>query len=245
MADEVVPFIEPGDDSPYALLRMDANEARELLADALGGEALAFKDLDRIKVPSGGATIWEVPTLDGEVGMKELKGVIIHRGSRRAYWPYPMEERPDDDDGRPVCASVDGLIGVGEPGGSCAECPYNEFNTDIKGGPGKACKETRQLFILTESDILPLVLNIPPGSLANAKAYFLRLLRNQLKPEAVVTVIKLEKAESAGKVKFGRVTFAKGENLSPEAQQRLRDYAAVMAPAMEAAAMVKRDEVDD
>lgn len=243
MAEELA-LIQPGDDSPYALLRMDPQEATDLLKDALGGEALAFKDLDRIKVPSGGGTTWEVPTLEGDTAMKELRGVVIQRATRRAYWPYPMEDRPDDDDGRPSCASIDGEIGVGDPGGDCNLCPFNEFNSDIKGGPGKACKETRQLFLLTENDLLPIAVTIPPGSLANAKAYFLRLLRSQLKPEDVVTRLMLEKAESQGKIKFGRVTFAMETRLSPEAKQRIREYALIMAPAMEQVAMVKREEVD-
>lgn len=223
---------------------MDPTEATELLRDALGGETLAFKDLDRIKVPSGGGTTWEVPTLEGEQAMKELRGVIIQRATRRAYWPYSMEERPDDDDGRPSCASIDGEIGVGEPGGECGLCPYNEFSSDLKGGPGKACKETRQLFLLTENDLLPIAVTIPPGSLANAKAYFLRLLRNQLRPEEVVTRLMLEKAESQGKIKFGRVTFAMESRLSPDAKQRIHEFAAIMAPAMEQVAIIKQEEVD-
>jgi hypothetical protein len=243
MASDLVP-IQSGEDSPYALLRMEASDAKELLREALGGESLAFKDLDRIKVPGSGGTTWEVPSLEGDVALKELTGVIIHRATRRSYWPYSLEDRPEGDDGRPSCASIDGEIGLGDPGGSCAECPYNEFGSDIKGGPGKACKETRQLFLLTENDLLPLAVTIPPSSLANAKAYFLRLLRNQLSPQDVVTTISLTKEKNAAGIGYARVEFARSGVLSPEAKQRVREYAAAMAPAMEAAAVVKQDEVD-
>jgi hypothetical protein len=243
MADELA-LIEPGDDSPYAVLRQDPNDLRELLADALGGETLAFKDLDRIKVPSGGGTTWEIPTLNGEVATKEIRGVIIHRATRRSYWPTPLEDRGDDDDGRPDCASVDGRVGIGNPGGDCASCPMNEWNSDIKGGPGKACKETRQLFVLTENDLLPLAITIPPGSLAGAKDYFMRLLRAQLSPTDVVTVISLSKQQNAAKINFARVEFTAAERLSPEARNRVKEYATAMRPAMELAAMVKQDEVE-
>lgn len=243
MASDLVP-IEPGDDSPYALLRMEPEDARDLLREALGGDSLAFKDLDRIKVPSGGGVTWEVPSLEGEIATKELTGVVIHRATRRSYWPYSMEDRPEGDDGRPTCASVDGELGIGDPGGSCAECPYNEFGSDIKGGPGKACKETRQVFLLTENDLLPLAVTIPPASLATAKAYFLRLLRNQQSPNEVVTTLTLSKQKSQGNIGYSRVEFSRSGVLSPAAKQRVREYAAIVAPAMEAAAVVKQDEVD-
>lgn len=238
MGTDLVPL---GDDSPFALLRMDATEATDLVRDALGGEALSIGDLDRVKVPSGGGTSWEVPTLAGDIAQKEIEGVIINIASRRAYWPYPMEDRPDDDDGRPACQSNDGTIGIGDPGGDCNLCPFNEFGSDIKGGPGKACKETRQLFVLTKNDILPLVITIPPGSLANVKAYRLRLLRAQLSTSDVVSKIGLEKLKNQGGIVFSRVTLAAGEALSPDARQRVREYTAAMAPAMEHVAVEQSD----
>lgn len=243
MAEELQ-HIGAGDDSPYALLRMEPNDVRDLLREALGGESLAFKDLDRIKFPSGGGTTFEVPTLDGEVAVKELRGVIIHRATRRAYWPFPLEERPDDDDGRPHCASIDGWEGVGKPGGDCNACPFNEFGSDVKGGPGKACKETRQIFMLTENDLLPIVITIPPGSLANVKDYFMRLLRAQLRPSDVVTTITLTKEKNAANIAFARATLKVADRLTPEAAQRVKDYAKAMETAMEQQATVKQEEVD-
>lgn len=238
-------LVTTGEDSSFALLRMEAGDAQELIKDALGGDALAFKDLDRIKVPSGGGTNWEIPSLEGDTASKEIEGVILHRATRRSYWPYAMEERPDDDDGRPQCQSYDGEVGVGDPGGDCASCPLNEFGTDIKGGPGKACKETRQLFVLTKDDLLPLVVVIPPGSLANVREYFLRLLRAQLAPNSVVTKIALTKEKNSRNTAFSKVTLTKGETLDPESRARVRDHATMLQPMIERAAEVRRDEADD
>lgn len=231
-----------GDDSPFAFLRMQHAEGMDLLRDALGGESLGIGDLDHIKVPSGGGTSWEIPSLDGEVAVKFIEGVIVHKTTRRAYWPYTMEDRPDDADGRPDCQSNDGVLGIGDPGGECAACPFNEWGTDIKGGAGKACKETRQLFVLTKDDLLPLVITIPPTSLANVKAYLLRLLRKQVSPADVVTRIGLERIDS-GRVKFSKVTLATAQGLSPDARARVRAYSAAMMPAMEATP-IDRDDID-
>jgi hypothetical protein len=235
---DLVPY---GEESPFALLRMNPVEAKDLLSDALGGAALSIADLDRIKVPSGGGTSWEVPSLDGETATKTIEGVIIHRATRRAYWPFAMEDRPDDHDGTPDCQSNDGEFGIGEPGGACGRCPLNEFGSDLKGGPGKACKETRQLFVLTKDDLLPLVVVIPPASLANFKSYSLRLLRGQVGPSDVVTNISLEKV-TGGKTPYSRVTFKTSAKLDDLARERVREYSAIMTPAFEQAARVEPDE---
>lgn len=239
MSTELVPV---GEESPFAVLRMAPDEAQELLQDALGGDTLSFSDLDRIKVPSGGGQSWEIPSLTGDVSARVLEGVIVHKEDRRAYWPYTVEDRPDDSDGRPDCQSTDLIMGIGSPGGECSSCPFNEFNSDIKGGPGKACKETRQLFVLTKNDLLPIVLTVPPTSLRNVREYFVRLLRAQVSPLSVVTSIGLEKADN-GKFKFSKVTLTAGERLTPDATGRLRAYAEAMMPAMKAQILV-RNEVD-
>src|SRR5262249_49026956 len=53
---------EPG---ALAILEQDPRELRELLSQTLGGGALELQDLDRIKMPTGGALTFEVPTPAG------------------------------------------------------------------------------------------------------------------------------------------------------------------------------------
>ena len=71
----------------------------------------------------------------------------------------------------------------------------------------------------------------------------LRLLRAQIDLKDVVTNISLEKAESSNKIKFAKVALKAGARLDPQAKQRVREYAALMAPAMDLAARVEQDEV--
>lgn len=224
---DLVPY---GEDSPFALLRMEGQEVRDLLQDTLGADGISASDLDRVKVPSGGGTTWEIPTLDGDVATKELEAVILHDETRRVYWPYAMEERPDDEDGRPHCFSTDGVTGQGKPGGDCRTCPFNVFGTDVKGGPGKACKEQRQLFLLMKADLLPLTLNVPPGSLGSFKAYKMKLIRGQVAPTDTVTKITLKKEKNQGNVSFARMEFLATERLDPDAKVRVRDYKAMLMP---------------
>lgn len=238
-------LIKAGEESPFAVLRMEPDEIQELIAENIGSDALTPNDLDRVKVPSGGGSVWEVPSVDGIEATKVIEGVIIYRATRRAYWQAKYEgggEQPD-------CFSDNGITGLGEPGGECAKCPFNEFGsgTDAKGNANdsKACKEIRQLFVLPSDSLIPIVVNVPPGSLANVKSYFLRLLRAQLKSTDVVTHIGLELAESKAGIKFSRVTLAAGARLEPEAAVRLQAYAASLEPAIKASVRVERSEIEE
>lgn len=238
-------LIVPGDDSPYALLRMNSGEAVSIIKDALGGDSLTVRDLDRIKVPSGGGVVWEIPSLDGDRAEKELLGVIIHKGTRRVYWETEYGVEDDEGDGLPACRSDDGEIGIGVPGGQCDICPLNEWES-ADNGRGKACRETRQLFILTEGELLPIAVTVPPASLGAFREYTLRLLKAQLTITSVVTRLSLTKetARDNDKIKFSKINFARAANLSPDAIERVRAYEQALMPAINASSRIERDETD-
>lgn len=233
-------LVKAGEDSPFAVLRMGEHELSDLITENLGGESLSPRDLDRVKVPSGSGSVWEVPSFDGISAEKVIKGVIVHRATRRAYW----KEKYSGGGEQPDCFSDDGVLGQGDPGGPCSECPFNEFESG-HDGISKACKEIRQLFVLTPDSLIPIVLNIPPGSLANVKAYFLRLLRAQIQPTDVVTEIGLEKATSRGGIDYSKVTLTASDRLDIDAAAQLRAYARLLEPAFSAASRVTREDVSE
>lgn len=232
-------LVTAGADSAYVVLQSSKAEIENLIRENLAGENLSPGDLDRVKVPGAGGTSWEVP---GEDPTRTLTGVILRRDTRRAYWSTSFEERGADDEGRPDCYSDDGMQGHGDPGVECAVCPYNEFES-AENGIGKACKETRQLFLLPADSLIPIVVTVPPGSLANAKAYFLRLLRKRIGVQDVETVLTLSKNKSKQGIEFAKVEFAQGRALDPTAAQRLKEFSALLAPNMDRAARVEPSEV--
>ena len=234
-------LITAGADSQYLALRMDQKDLVEMIRETVGADGLSPQDLDRVKVPSGGGQAWEVPTIDGDSdATKYINGVVLEVATRRAYWPEKYSGANDP----PECFSNDGFIGVGEPGGTCAECPLNEFHTADDGdGPGKACKETRQLFVLTEDSIIPMLVTVPPASIQSVKQYRIRLLRGQQRITDVVTSIGLKKANSKSGIEYSQVTLARAQTLDPDAASRMRAYAASIQPAV-AAAGLEREEVE-
>jgi len=180
-----------------------------MMAEELDGLDAGF---ERVKVPSGGGLMFEMP---GEEGgdpepVKEFSAVILHHHPLHVYYQskYTGGNQPPD------CASFDGLTGEGEPGGPCRKCPLNQFGSGENGA--KACKNRRRIYVLRESEIFPLLLSLPTGSLQEFTRYIKRLLSKGRKSNAVVTRFTLRKATNAGGVVYSQAQFAVDRPLSPE-----------------------------
>lgn len=203
------------DPKNYAILDADSNVA-ELVASNLAGESISEFDLDQVKVPTGGGTRWSLPTLSGDIESEEITGIIMHVGKRRQYW-----SSGEPTGAPPECHSRDMLKGIGKPGGDCEACPNNQFGSG-KNGSGKACKETRSLFLIREKDQLPIVVNIPPGSLKNVKQYLMRLPAPYFQ---VITRLTLKTEKNGQGIKFSTVVPQMVTQLPGESVPRIRDFA--------------------
>lgn len=159
--------------------------------------------LDKIKIPAGGGTAFEVPSdEEGESDMvKEITGVILYNYAVNSYYleKYTGGSNPPD------CGSFDGRVGYGNPGGDCKSCPYNRFGSG--DGKSKACKNRRMLYILQENELFPVVLSLPPGSVGSYSNYVKRLISKGLRPSGVVTRITLKKSTSGEGINFSQAVF--------------------------------------
>lgn len=214
-------------DTGYLVLQKDSNIV-EIVEENLGSEGVSSYDLDRVKIPAGGATAFEVPTLEGEESVKEIEGIIIFWKTARAYWP----EKFNGENNPPQCSSVDGEVGQGTPGGYCAKCPLAQFGS-AENGKGQACKQMRQLFIVRENDILPLVLTLPPTSIKPAKQYFMRLASKGIKYTHAATRITLEKAKSGEGITYSKAAFALVKQLEPAVCTKIDAFVESIRPMLE------------
>jgi len=207
----------------------------DFLSDPENGDLAGLDfQLDRIKLPSGGMTAFEVPSGDGENTelAKELEGVILYNHPAFAYYTeaYKGGSNPPD------CGSFDGVSGTGNPGGNCKNCPYNEFGSGQ--GKSKACKNRRMLYILRENEIFPMMLNLPTGSLKVFTKYVQSLLTRGKRPHQVVTKISLRKASNSGGIDYSQAVFKvvraldenEQKNIDAMAEQ-MKNYAANLTTA--------------
>jgi hypothetical protein len=177
-------------------------------------EDLAGLDLtfDRIKIPAGGSTAFEIPDGDSEeVNMvKEIVGVILLHHPAYAYYKdkYTGGSNPPD------CGSFDGVNGTGDPGGACATCPLNQFGSGE--GQSKACKNRRMIYVLMEGGLFPMVLSLPTGSLKEFTKYLKRQLSKGRKLNQIVTKISLKKATNSSGIAFSQAVFTFDRVLNEE-----------------------------
>ena len=159
---------------------------------------------DRIKIPAGGSTAFEVPgeSEDDVEMVKEITGVILYNHPAFSYYT----EKYTGGNNPPECGSFDGVTGHGNPGGSCSSCPYNQFGSG--DGQSKACKNRRMLYILQEGELFPQILSLPTGSLKEFTKYVKRQLSKGRRLNQIVTKISLKKATSSTGIAFSQAVFS-------------------------------------
>lgn len=214
-------------------------EALEATTYNLQGETLSEFDLDRVRVPAGGGTFFAVPVLGKSEPQpaESIRGIILSVSSRRAYW-----EDANPSGAPPDCSSVDGVQGIGTPGGSCAGCPFNEFGSAIKQdgsqGNGKRCRESRVILMLREEDRLPIAVIAPAGSLKNVKKYLMQL---PVFMYAAVTELKLEKEKSTDGIAYSKIALRYIGHIDPETAKSVKAYAEAVKASINAKAPTGAD----
>jgi hypothetical protein len=227
------------DGAKYVALSGDNGALQEALTENVGDDQLSEFDIDRVRMPTGGGTTWEVPTLEGVQSTQVIEGIIIAWFNRRAYWAgeYSGGNEP------PQCSSLDGITGVGEPGGDCAACPFAQFGSSVnpQSPNAQACKQVRQLFVLTPDAMLPTVITLPATSLKPIRSYMFRLTSASIPHTGIITKFSLEKDKSGTGFDYAKVVLAAGERLSPEARAKVQDYAKALMPAFQRVQVIATD----
>ena len=186
--------------------------SREDMEDDIDGLSLSFP---RAKIAGGGTTLFELPSDDAStpVHVGKLEGVILFHHPVNGYW---VGESTDEDN-TPLCTSMDGKTGYGDPGGLCAGCSLNRFGSG-EDGRGKACKNQRCLYLLRSGEFMPIQLYLPPTSL-KAFSQFMQiafLRRNRASYGSVVelSLHREEKPKPHAVVDFRKVRDFTGVELT-------------------------------
>jgi|SRR3990172_4993298 len=226
--------------SAFPIMARSVSEITKTFLDNLGGEALTARDLERILVPQGKGTQWEVVGLDGVVeSLPTLEGVVIHWRPKRARYT-----NPEPDGSPPACYSDDAQTGIGDPGGQCVGCFYDYFGSKertpntttiselktMKQGGAKGCSLKRELFILRPGNILPSVLVVPVMSVAGCKSMFLGLVNKGINENSVILNFGIDKKVSVSKKEYSRVTFTRGRDLDEHEVTWVRSYQESIRP---------------
>jgi hypothetical protein len=213
-----------GDDSTQLVAKIFSANITNVMAAMVAnmeGERLTAWDLDRIKVPAAGQTVWQIPTIKGLITEQRFPGVIVYSRRLRSYWKdlYSGGQNPPD------CASMDCIVGVPSktgvlPGGECQKCAFAKFGSAVdqfgKPAAGQACKELRQLFVLTPYSKMPMMMVIPPTSLKPVKKYFYMLLGNEIHYQNALTIFSLGVTKTGKGIPYSTVKLDCGGEVTGE-----------------------------
>jgi hypothetical protein len=219
--------------SPDALAErfpgLGGGDAMEAMEANLGDEDISIFDLGRVKIPAGGGTSWEVPSLDGTDSVKDLEGVVIAVISRRSYWETSLDESGGGTP--PDCASDDGVIGRGlygagsvlHPSGECATCPMNQWGAESGGGARrKPCSEQRLSVFLREGDILPIIVQLAPTSIAPMRRFNMDLASKRVPHYRAIIKLGLERQQKQGKPAYAVVKPSLVQVVDADAGEQLK-----------------------
>ena len=191
------------------------------------GDILSRRIFGVITIAGGGAGVFKVLEPGAEEttnGVQAIEGVILASHLVNVRWGHDFGTRQQGE--RPICRSMDGLTGIEQETGethSCAACPFNQFGDD---GARKACSNKRQLYIMREGDLLPMLLALPPSSLKAYDNYrVLASLTLRTPMNALVTRITLKNKTSAGGSEYSSPVFTAIGKLPPDEGKRMDAFA--------------------
>jgi len=188
------------------MTQSDSQAMQELLQENLGGMTLSPDDLVKVQIPTGGATTWEIPTGEGDEvdAVRAITGTVIAQMPMRLAFNGEKQlvcKSEDAITGNPTGESFDGLT----PSGNCANCPLNKWGSK---GRGKACADKMRLYVMRDDDVLPILITLPPTSLAAWRKYVISLATSTKKSyHAVKTNITLKKIAQDGRDPYSIVQF--------------------------------------
>jgi len=212
-------------------------EFMEAIKENLGDGGMSPLELPRIRVPSGGGEFWTISSIDGDKSVKSFKAVIAYWTTMRAYWEKPFDETGGGSP--PQCSSQDGIVGLGNPGGSCASCPLNQFGSGKQNS--KSCREVRANFLLMEGSKIPVVYMAPTMSVKPEKQYLMQLAAAGKVYSTVETVFTLETDKSATGIKYSKGITSLSRSLSDEEIHGVNQWKAVLKKAAQSISVSEQD----
>lgn len=232
----------------WTLFKKESDAALAIVRENFEGSGLTPFDLDRVKIPAGGQSVWLVDTVQGQEAVEELEGVVILAHDTRAWW------RCSDVTGSPPdCFSPDCIQGRGARDDSeyenslheCSSCHLSGWGTGKKGR-GQACGVKKRVFMLMKDSVnpIPTALFLPATSLKGARKYFLRLLQGGVNYWDVVTKWRLEPDKDPDGNPYSRAVPSSGGALSKKGAEWIAGIREVLTPILRAAPLEEWEKGD-
>jgi len=222
-----------------------AQELQDVMNDL--GDILSRRIFGVVTIAGGGAGVFKVlePGADEPTsGIQSIDCVILASHPVNVRWGHDYGTRTQGE--RPACKSLDGKTGTEEDTGevhNCEECPYNQFGAN---GERKSCSNKRQLYIMREGDLLPVLFTLPPSALKAYDNYRVQARLTLRTPmSALLTRITLKNKVSAQGSEYSSPVFTAIGKLPQDEAKRLEAWAKEIMQAAQRAGIDADDLAGD
>lgn len=207
------------------------------------GDIMSRKIFGVVTIAGGGAGVFKVLEPGAEEptsGVQSIDCVILASHLINVRWGHDYGAREEGE--RPACRSMDGKTGVELETGEthdCDACPYNQFTED---GGRKACTNKRQLYIMREGDLLPVLFALPPSALKAYDSYRVQATLTLRTPmSALLTRITLKSKKSGNGTEYSSPVFTAIGKLPLEESKRMTAFARQIMEAAQRAGIEAED----
>lgn len=175
-------------------LREKLQPSAELMERILEAQE-SLETLDSVKFPIIRFKDGKFTLNEGEEPVDSFEGVIVYTKQSNVYYKGKYNA---SQVAQPDCFSPDGKTPTVEnpihP--ECGTCPLNQYKS-ARDGEGKACKNTRPLFIIVGDSIIPRQLRAPPTSLRIVENYIMGMTADHSSYSNVVTKFSAFKKDAS------------------------------------------------
>ena len=214
---------------------IDDPNAKDVMLGAFEQLGLSNFQLNRLRIPAGGGSAWEIESLEGTRVETSLDVVILAmQGNQKAWWSVPMDE--GGGGAPPNCSSKNGRTGFGNntlDGGAppgehaCQDCAWNQFGSARNGGNSKDCGDFALLFFFTQGSRIPSLLSVPATSLRKLQGYVLKLIDAGKAMEGCVTTLSLSKAQSGSGITYSQLELSWKADLDEESVESMKSISSM------------------
>lgn len=213
-------------ENPVESLYLPSNDEIKEVVDDLS-DIMSHKVFGVISIAPAGAGTFDILEPGAEEktkGVQEVECIILASHPMNVRWEHDYSSREPGE--HPACRSLDAVEGIDADGAlhDCATCEYNQFG---ENGERKICANKRQLYVMRQGDVLPMLLTLSPSALKAYDNYRIRA-RLQLKASmyALVTRITLNvKKSEAARAEYSVPVFTPIATLPKAEAQRVEAFA--------------------
>jgi hypothetical protein len=179
-------------------------------------------------MPQGAGFELKIGDEKTQIGSEFLGSIVHQHPSLKKYATSKLGGSP------PVCVSVDGATGQGNPGGECAACPWNYVNAEKAVIQQKlTCQKHHMLYVIRagREGAGPEAVQVPVKSLTALGVYMKNLQIEGHHPARVLTRFTI-KVENGDNGPYGIYQFSVGDP-TPEEMRASVISASKMLPGSE------------